>query len=856
VLAGIRHRPDPPHEPHVELLYTMTLDTSQPADTAGVYACFHCGLPLPRQSYPAVVDGETRATCCPGCQAVAQLIDTQGLAAYYRRRSTPASVGGGDGEFEVYDLPELQGTFVRETGSGREASLLLEGLTCAACVWLIENRLLQIDGVQEVSINHATRRARVRWDPQRIGPSVILRAVAQIGYSAHPYDRERAETALKRERRAMLWRLFVAGFAMMQVMMYAVPVYIADGAMTPDIEQLMRLASFVLTAPVALWAALPFYRGAWRDFGNRRLGMDVPVAVGIIVAFSASVHSTWQGAGEVYFDSVTMFVFLLLGARYLEMNARAQAADAQERLIGLVPAVAERLDRFPDPGSSIKVAAATLRPGEHVLVRAGAAIPADGVVVRGTSAADESLLTGESRPVPKAPGARVTGGAVNLQDAITVRVEHVGENTVLAGIVRLMDRAQAAKPRIALFADHVARWFVAGLLVFTVVAVAAWWTIDPTRAVWVGIAILVVTCPCALSLATPAALTAATGALYRAGVLVTRGHALETLARTTHFVFDKTGTLTNGRLSLIGVLPLAAAGRDDCLRMASALELHSEHAIARAIAAACPASEGIAVHEARNTPGRGLEAMVDGHRLRIGTPEFVAELHGKALPPELVFVDDAVIVVALGDESGWLALFTLGDTLRRDARRVISELKALGKSVSLLTGDRPAAAAHVARELGIEHVRSGATPADKLRYVRELQQAGAVVAMAGDGINDAPVLAQAQVSIVLASGTDLAQANADLVLMSERLEPLLTAVAVARHTLRVIRQNLAWAAAYNVVALPLAVTGQVTPLVAALGMSLSSLLVVLNALRLVRGGDGAPAASTPAVADRPALARI
>ncbi|MDP1535691.1 MAG: heavy metal translocating P-type ATPase [Burkholderiales bacterium] len=812
---------------------TPASGSGHPAQDAG---CFHCGLPLDAAAFPVTLDGVAHDTCCRGCQAVAQTIVDNGLGAYYRNRTALApSVrnAGIPAELGAYDLPEVQRNFVRDAPAAaheKEASLLIDGVTCAACVWLIEQRLARLPGVTAVSLNYATRRARVRWDTQVTALSTILRAVADLGYTAHPYDSGRAEERLRRERSVLLWRLFIAGFSMMQVMMYAIPVYIAGGAMTPDIEQLMRIASLVLTLPVALWSAVPFYAGAWRDLRSGRVGMDVPVALGIVIAFAASVAATWSATGEVYFDSVSMFVFLLLGARFLEMAARTRAVQTQEQLVRLVPATAERL---VGDGATERVAAASLKPDDLVRVRPGGAIPADGVVVDGITTADESLLTGESRPVAKRPGDLLTGGAVNLDGVLTMRVTRVGEDTALAGIVRLMDRAQTEKPRIALAADRVARWFVAILLVLTAGTFAVWWQIDPARALWVAVAMLVVTCPCALSLATPAALTAATGAAYRAGVLVTRGTALETLARATHFVFDKTGTLTSGRMALAGVTLLAAETQEQSLAYGAALESWSEHPVGRALVAAAHGVHPVA-GDVRTVTAQGVEGRVAGRLLRIGKPPFVAELHHQPLPPALDGVPDAVSVVALGDERGWIALFMLDDVVRHDAPAMIRTLAAEGLKLALLSGDRPQRAAHTAIELGITEFRGGATPADKLAYVRELQTAGAVVAMIGDGVNDAPVLAQAQVSIALGGGTELAQISADIILMADRLDTLAATVRASRHTLRVIHQNLAWAVAYNAVALPLAMAGMVTPLVAAIGMSASSLLVVANALRLMR----------------------
>ena len=802
--------------------------------------CFHCGLPLTGASYPVRVDDRRRDTCCRGCQAVAQTIVDHGLASYYRYRSAPAPrlEAAPDllARLKLYDLPEVQRGFVCESGPHeKEATLLLEGITCAACVWLIEQRLAALEGVRSAEINYAAHRARVRWDERRTRLSAILCAIADLGYGAQAYDGARSDTTLRAERRNLLWRLFVAGFGMMQVMMYAVPSYLADGDMGADVARLMQLASLLLTVPVMLWSAVPFYAGAWRDLRIGRAGIDVPVALGIIVAFAASVYATFIGEGEVYFDSVTMFVFLLLGARYLEMSAREKAVRSQERLAKLTPAFAERLDRYPAPTRSAEVPVALLEPGDHVVLRPGAGVPADGTVVEGDSAADESLLTGEARPVAKRPGDALIGGAVNLHGPLTMRVERVGQETMLAGIVRLMDRAQSEKPAIALAADKAARWFIATLLVLTSITAAAWYMVDPARALWIAVALLVVTCPCALSLATPAALSAGSGALHRLGVLVTRGHALETLGAATHFVFDKTGTLTQGKMTLIGVIPLRTEPREQSLALAARLEAHSEHPIGRAIIAAArfrdaePAAAGL-----RNVPGRGLDGEIEGWRLRIGAPEFVAELNGRPLPDELLFVSDEVTTIALGDRQGFIALFTFGDPLRVHARLVVQELRALGKTVCILSGDRRASVEHVARELGIGVLRSEATPQDKVGFVQALQAQGAVVAVIGDGVNDAPVLAQAQVSAALAGGTQLAQVSADMVLMSERLDALLAAVRIARRTRRVIRQNLASAIVYNAIVLPLAAFGYVTPLLAAIGMSLSSLAVVGNALRLLR----------------------
>ncbi len=810
------------------------------ATTRAQSVCYHCGLPQPRDGHFSIaIDGVERVLCCAGCQAVAQIIVDHGLTSYYHHRSAlpereqkmPPAVRG----LGAYDVPAVERALTRDAGNHvREAALMLSGITCAACVWLIEQRTVRMSGVLGIDINYATHRAQVRWDTRRTRLAAILEAITALGYRVYPYDRARAEQARARERDGALARLLVAGFGMMQVMMYLVPVYLTNGEMTADIEQLMRVASLMLTLPVVLYAAAPFFAGAWRDVRARHLGMDVPVALGIGAAFAASVAATLGGGGPVYYDSVTMFVFLLLAARYLELTARARAAMTQERLAQQTPAVAERFAAWPGSDLAEVVATASLRIGDHLRVRPGALIPADGVVVDGASEIDERLLTGESRPQPKRAGDALTGGALNVGNPLVMRVARVGADTVLFGILRLLDRAAGEKPRIARIADEVAQRFVLALLLSAAMVAAVWYQVDAARALWVTIAVLVVSCPCALSLATPTALAAASGALHAHGVLITRGNALEGLARATHFVFDKTGTLTTGNLRLSGVTPLGGATHAECLALAAALESGSEHPIARALAAAAPASARYRCGEVSSIAGSGVEAVLDAKRMRLGAPQFVAALHGQPLPRELALVADDMTVVGLGDEGGWIALFTLDDPLRPQARRVIHELIRMGKQVHLVSGDRPQIVSHVARALGIAAASGGATPRDKLDYVQDLQRDGAVVAMVGDGINDAAGLAAAQVSIAMGCGTDIACSTSDVILLSGRLDALLPAVRTAHRTLRVIRQNLAWAFAYNVAAVPLAACGFATPLIAGAGMAASSLLVVANALRLSR----------------------
>ncbi len=769
--------------------------------------------------------------CCAGCEAVAGAILGQGFGGYYRLRDgasgeIPSALPAED--LALYDDPALQAGFVCDTGAAREALLVFEGIRCVACSWLIEQALNRVPGVLGAEVNHASHRASVRWDPARARLSDIMAAAGKVGYRAFPYNAARMESTRRNERRSARWRLFVAGFGMMQVMMYALPVYLAgDGEMNGDIEQLMRWASLALTLPVVGFAAAPFFAGAWRDLSLRKLGMDVPVALGIGIAFGASVVATLAGAGEVYFDSVTMFVFLLLLGRYLELLARQRTTLALQHLGRLIPEFAHRLRDFPRSLETERVAVAALKSGDRVLVKPGESVSADGAIEQGSGAVSEALLSGEAEPIAKRPRSGVIGGSVNLSSPLIVRVERVGAATVLSSILRLVERAASEKPALILLADRTASLFILMVLVLALIAGVFWAMNEPGRGLIVAISVLVATCPCALSLATPVALAVATGELARCGIVVARGHAVESLAAVTDIVFDKTGTLTRGDLRVEEVIVHGAVPRERCLAMAASMESASEHPIGKAIAAAGATLPKYPLEDLHNIPGAGIEARIDGRRYRVGSLAFAAD-------PDATAGDSHASVVSLADESGLLASFRLADELRSEATSVIDELKARGIAVHLLSGDEEGATQDIAARVGIGNVLARATPRRKQQYVGELQRRGRRVAMVGDGINDAPVLAQADVSLAMGDGTRLAQMQADCVILSGHLGGLPRAVEYARCTLRIVRQNVVWAFGYNLLVLPLAISGVLTPWAAAIGMSGSSLVVVLNALRLER----------------------
>ncbi|MDR0770237.1 MAG: heavy metal translocating P-type ATPase [Burkholderiales bacterium] len=832
------------------------------SSTEDVRFCYHCGTENPPGvRWQSVLKGQTRTFCCAGCQAVTQTIHAAGLEAFYATRTVAAQTTPEEeqDEWVAYDDENVVRDFVRKRSGGEdgkeehEIALLLEGLTCGACVWLIESWLMKQPGVVEARVNFASHRATLVWRPETTPLSQLLRAVARIGYRAYPYDPARRDAQARSERRSLLFRMGVALFGMMQVMMMAVPHYISD-EVSEGTTILLRWASLVLTLPVIFYSAWPFFKGAWRDVSIRRVGMDVPIALGVSVAFAASVWATFLGNGAVYYDSVTMFVALLLVARYFEMMARKRSGEAIEAMARQRPILADRVADWPHGRTSQPVPATTLAAGDHVLVRPGAVIPADGVVVDGVSHVEEAVLTGESWPVRRAPGDAVFAGAVNRESVLIVRVQAVGEGTRLATVLRLVDRAASERPRVARLADRVASWFVAVLLLLAVIVGFVWWQIEPSRTVEVLFALLVITCPCALSLATPTALSAAAGALGRRRVVLAHGDALETLARVTTLVFDKTGTLTEGKVTLNGMEIVEGADKAKLLSIAQALEAPSEHPLARAFRseAKTEAAETEAAETAAEAAlpvasdltvlsGNGIEGTIDGERWRIGRFDYVAALGGAAVAPMpdalICFVEQQPAgdtVVFLGNSDGIQAVFALGDALRPHAREVVAALRAMGIKTALLSGDRRENAEALAQILGIETAYGGLLPEDKRRHILDWQATGEVVAMVGDGVNDAPGLAQAQVSVSLGSATSLAQWTADVVILSDELPRLIDALRHARRTLTVIRQNLSWAVTYNLVAVPAAALGLVTPLLAAFFMSLSSLTVVLNALRITR----------------------
>jgi Cu2+-exporting ATPase len=802
--------------------------------------CFHCGLPVGAgTSYHALLEGVKRDFCCLGCQSVCTAIFEAGLQGYYQR--TPEGVllappPEPPKDIDIYDLDEVQQEFITRSGDLRDIHLLVEGIHCPACVWLIERALHREPGVQSANVNLAARRIHLRWDSKLNKLSNLIRALARIGYSAVPYDQENAEGVIKKSNRSMLFRLFFAGFAMMNLIWISIALY--SGADKGEFREFFYWMGFVLATPTLLYSGYPFYRGAIGGLRVGRLTMDLPIAIGLSVtyAYSTYITVTANTTGAVYFDTVTNLIFVILIGRYLEGMFRHQALSATKRLTELQPRVATVMQ----DGKEQITPTRAVRPGDHVLIKPGYKVPVDGIVLEGQSAVDESMLSGESAPVSKSAGANVTSGTVNTNGALLVEVSSALQDTTLAKIIRLVEEAQASKAPIQRLTDTIVPWFVLVTLICATLTFLIWYGKSFELALMAATSVLIITCPCALGMATPMSVAVASGLGARHGILVRNGLVLETLSKVTHFVFDKTGTLTEGKMGVAFMRSAPGIEISDILRSAAAVERYSEHAAARAIIAEAEVRQlnfrNVAVQGFHATAGLGVQAEVDGKTVLLGSLEWLsrngsdpdAGLHAHAL--ELEAQAMSCVHCALG--GAHVAVFALADKLRGDAQQLVNELRAAGIGMTLLSGDRKAVAESIARQLGGMEVIAEVLPQDKDRVIQRLQQSGAVVAMVGDGVNDAPALIRADVGIALGSGTDVSVESADIVLMHNGLDKVRLATLLSRRTLRTIKQNIGLSFIYNVIMVPLAMMAKVDPLVAAISMPISSLVVIGNAARI------------------------
>ena len=828
-------------------------------------SCYHCGLPVPANTHFTVeIKGESHPMCCPGCQAVATAICDGGLSRFYQYRAANATRPdlSKQSALEAYDLPEVRSDYVEQItdadGSSKHQriQLLVGGITCAACAWLIEQHLEKLPGILSVRVNVTNHRAVVEWDVEQLKLSELLKAFLTIGYDARPASDEAARSLREKENRRFIQRLGVAGLGMMQAGMIAVGLYAgAFQGMDPVWQNYLRWVSLIIALPVVSFSAYPFFQAAIRNLRIGHLTMDVPVSLAIGLAFTASCWATISKTGEVYFDSVSMFTFFLLLGRYLEMRVRHRNDSYAEGLGQLLPPTTTKLSE----GGEVSVPVKSLQVGDFIRIASGETIPCDGKVEEGASSVVEAVLTGEQLPVFKQPGDLVSAGTVNSENPLVVTVSAIGKQTRLSAILSLVEKAKTEKPVQVALADRVAGYFVLAVLLIAAGVAFWWWQHEPQQALWVVLSVLVVTCPCALSLATPAAMAVATGALRQKGFLVSRSHVLEALSSADHIIFDKTGTLTLGNMTIAEVIPLSSFSdqalseetflKKKIVQIAAGLESGSRHPISKAFLGI---TERVIVNTVEQQVGAGISGMVDVReipkntfttttfntttgqiKVAIGQPSYIASLFDVVLP-DLPTSDTTKLPLLLATEQGPLGWVLLQDQLRPGAEKAISKLKATGLDVSLLSGDRESSVADMAQKLGIDHWSGGMSPEQKLTQAKQLQKDGHKLVMVGDGINDVPVLSGADVSVALGDATDFARIHADSIMLSGNLDTLPKAITLSCATRSIIRQNLIWALVYNLVALPLAAAGMIPPWAAAIGMSTSSLLVVLNALRLNR----------------------
>ncbi|MCF7453653.1 heavy metal translocating P-type ATPase metal-binding domain-containing protein [Vibrio sp. A1-1] len=782
-------------------------------------SCYHCGEDVPANTdFKVDILGESRKMCCPGCETVAQTIVDSGLVSYYQYRTAPAEKADLVPEqlqaLIHYDNEDVQSEFVRNRENVSEVTLSLEGVSCAACAWLIEKQVSNTAGLVSIRVNTTTNRALLAWDKTQVRLSELLSVIHKLGYKAAPFEADKQEASYHRMMKQYLYRLGIAGLATMQVMMLAVALYLeVFGDLEPEFKNYFRWVSLIFATPVLLYSALPFYLNAWRSIKGRTLGMDVPVSIALIFAYVASLIATVTEQGEVFFESISMFTFFLLVGRFLEMRARRKAAAASGNLLKLIPAIATTLD-----GEQIPVK--TLKVGDRIRVLPGEHIPADGKVISGRIHIDESMLTGESVHVVKREGDAVYAGTLNGDESFELEVMSSKADSMISNIVRLQDEAQHSKPKIAEIADVVARYFVGAILIISAGTWFYWHQTKPDDAFWIMLSVLVATCPCALSLATPTALTCATSRMGNFGILLRKGHVFETLCKINHLVVDKTGTLTKGDIEICDTKVLSDLPKEDCLSLAAALEAHANHPIARSFASY--ANDDFVVYEVQNVIGSGIEGIWNGKIVKIGSAVFV---QGKE--------SDESHAVYLSVDGEHVASFYYRDPIRKESTAFVQRFADAGIKTTLLTGDSLSNARPVANEIGIDHVVASAKPEDKLAYLKSLDE-DSITMMVGDGINDAPTLAGAHLSVAMGGGTDVAKASADMTLLGDNLEKLLEARLLALRTRKIIRENLAWSLGYNLLILPLAVAGLVAPYIAVVGMSASSIIVVSNSLRLLK----------------------
>ena len=791
--------------------------------------CYHCGevvLAADKAKYKVYIAPEEREMCCPGCQSVAEMIIDSGLSSYYEHRTdlSPTAKQLVPDELlrlEIYDDNEIQDEFVYQDGDIKEITLTVEGLSCAACAWLIERSFRSTKGIQFINVNATSNRIAIKWVDEQIKLSDILKRISNLGYSASPFQADQHELMYNKQLKSYFRRLGLAGLATMQVMMFAVALYSTwFGDMEDMYRQLFRWVSLIVATPVLLYSAQPFYSNALRNLRTRTLGMDVPVSIALLGAYTASAYATMTGTGEVYFESISMFTFFLLFGRYLELRARKKTSELSANMAKLIPNMALRVD---DDSNEQLVPTKQLQINDHVIVKSGEVIPCDGIIIKGETSVDESMLTGEFLPIVKSVESDIYTGSLNVEQTITVCVTKTHKHNLISEIIRLQNSAQSSKPQISILADKISRYFVLALLIISAATYLFWLGYEPDKAFWITLSVLVATCPCALSLATPTALTCATSNLSQRGILIRKEHVLESLTNVHEVALDKTGTLTKGAFTLTGITADCAISDDDLLQIATSLEQHSTHPIASAFRT----EQGkLPFDTTENHIGLGISGTLDGVHYKIGSAKFTQQ--------QSLALDSKEIVVYLTKNDQLIARFYIQDEMRDNVASTLDYITKSGLEVTLLTGDSENNTNKVTEGLAITNKKTSQSPESKLAYINQQQANGKLMLMVGDGVNDAPVLSAATVSVAMGEGSDLAKNSADVVLLSTDFIAMKYMLATATKTYKIIKQNLMWALGYNSLILPLAMSGSVPPYIAVIGMSLSSLLVIGNSLRLLK----------------------
>jgi Cu2+-exporting ATPase len=793
--------------------------------------CIHCNLPIPPADLVVdEINGEELHFCCHGCQGVYRIITGAGLKKFYKSREW-SEEGVPSGVYDArFDETSLASHVIQSNDTCAEIPLIIEGIRCASCVWLLEKILTREAGINAIRINYGTHRAQINFDPRETSPVKIFTAISRLGYMPHPFTSGAAQQAATREQRSLLIRFGTAAFLSMQLMGFSFALY--GGyfhGIEPRIEKIIEYFAAAVATPVVFYSGWPFFSGAWRSLCNRAASMDLLISLGAGTAYCYSIFSLFTG-GEVYFDTAAMIITLILLGRLLESSARNRSISGINKLLQLAPESAQKI--FGDKVET--VASASLHKGDKIIVKPGERIPVDCRIISGTTELDESMITGEPLPVLRQPGDELAAGTLNITTSLTLAVIRPANDSFIARIAQLVEEAQSRIAPIQSLADRVATYFVPAV---TFIAAATWifWRLNGSadaNPLLNAVAVLIVACPCALGLATPTAVLAATANAANRGILFRGGDILEMTARVDTVALDKTGTLTYGRPTVKSVLPAAGYSEKELLTLACRVEAGSDHPLARSILLCCKDAgiDNATPEPVTTIPGRGLRMATDNGEILAGSRLFLEE-NGIAVPA-VESEDLSEVYLSLNDNL--YGTFLIHDPVRDDAAKTIDKLHEMGLDTILLTGDHEKTAAQVCNTLSIQDYHANMSPTDKASWVKQQQSAGHRVMMVGDGINDAPALALADIGCAMAGGTDIALETSDLVLTRPNLGRLFEAMHIARKTLRVIKQNLFWAFSYNLITIPLAASGKLAPVWAALAMATSSLFVVSNSYRLGR----------------------